>query len=178
MKQLFFLLLLFVFSRGALASGECNQLRASGIELLPNSVFDLNYPDPLLQGCFAAYLPSGEAEYQLGIFRAGKLAISLPATGDADFKADEFRKQVLRIKAVGFSDLDGDKKRDILILGATIGAKDDYTILQVYWNCGDRFFWDHKTMENMVESVIGSRPVNLGTIRAYMKKRNIRHVCK
>lgn len=173
MKRLWLFLGLALFALSTEAETECDQLHRMGVDLLPNTIFNVTYGGPL-SGCFAAFLPNGEHLYRFGVFRNGLLAVSLPVV---EAGGDMVQSKGLKIHAVSFKDLDGDGQRDVTVIGQRLAAKGKLIFAQVFYGCTEEFIYDDQSNDK-VDAYLVNRPViNLAEIKGFIAKHKLGHVC-
>lgn len=170
---------LLLFAGSAVAGDECAVLTNQGLNLLAGSTFNLSYPPPL-NGCFTGFLPasSGNApgQYELGVFRDGKLMTKLPALEpESDLSSDS--KRHLRVLAVAFNDIDKDGRRDVLLIGQRLIASGNRIFAQIYWGCGDRFVYDEDAGHTVDWELTGKRDINVQTVGKLLRYKQFRSSC-
>jgi hypothetical protein len=145
--------------------------------LLKGTVFEVKYRGTSLEGCFAAYIPTGESHYRFAIFRDGLPQETLPAAGSFEdsnvLSGDDAAKDVL---AVTFSDVDGNGYRDVVVFGIASGQGGDSNFALVYWGCFGGFRFDEKESLNLMESVVNDREgrskrrANISSVLQHLKR--------
>lgn len=119
----------------------CLKARLDRKKLVADQTFVFDY-EPFQKSCFVTFgnldemmddkdLPRGSTFY---IYRDGEQIYEF---------ADAFDGQTgCWVEGVGFEDLNGDGKTEVIIAGRCLGAKDSYTSNAVYINNGDDFQTD------------------------------------
>jgi hypothetical protein len=173
--------LALVLSAGpASAIGQCDTLRAGGLQILSNSTFDLDYTG-LLNGCFAGYIPrehnKEEDLYRFGVFRDGKLVVQLPLVeAGMDLSSSPYNQ--LKILAVSFSDVDRNGQRDVTIIGERLAAKGMQPFVQIYWGCEQRFLYDEEANSEVIWLLASKKKIDVRSVSGFVQKRKLRAICK
>jgi hypothetical protein len=125
----------------ALDKSACLTAKMDGKKLIPSQTFVFDN-EPFTKSCFVTFankedmlddkdLPRGSEFY---IFKDGKQVYKFDDAFDG--------QPACWVEGVGFEDLNGDKKTDVIIAGKCLAAKDSYSVNAVYANEGGKFKTD------------------------------------
>jgi hypothetical protein len=141
----------------------CLSAKIEGKKLIADQTFVFDY-EPFPKSCFVTFankedmlddkdLPRGSTFY---IFRNGEQVY--------DFQ-DAFDEQpACWVEGVGFEDLNGDGKTEIIIAGKCLGAKNAYPMNAVYLNIRDDF------QINQQQNRLLDKFTTIGEIKNFVKK--------
>ncbi len=116
----------------------CLTAKMDGKKLIANQTFVFDY-EPFQKSCFVTFankedmldekdVPRGSSFY---IFKDGKQVYKFDDAFDGS--------SACWVEGVGFEDLNGDKKTDVIIAGKCLGAKSGYSMNAIYANSNDKF---------------------------------------
>lgn len=137
-------------TKAAAEPAKCGAFSQAGKRFISSQSFPFDF-EPFKGSCFVTFaskeemmddkdVPRGSTFY---IYTDGKQAFELP---------DAFAGQSgCWVEGVGFSDLNGDGKTDIVLAGKCLGAKDSYPANAVYVNNGKGFTTDADANEKLEE---------------------------
>ena len=126
----------------------CLTGKIDGKNLIPNQTFVFDY-EPFAKSCFVTFankedmsddkdLPRGSTFY---IFKDGKQVYQFDDAFDG--------QPACWVEAVGFEDLNDDKKTDVIIAGKCLAAKDSYAVNAVYVNTDGKFKTDNTANQEL-----------------------------
>lgn len=129
---------------------ECLKVQMSGKRLIAAQTFPFNY-EPFTGACFVTFaskedmldekdVPRGSTFH---IFKDGKKAYDFPDSFDG--------APACWIEGVGFEDLNGDSKTDVVIAGSCLATKDSYPVNAVFANTGKDFKTNARANESLNE---------------------------
>ena len=150
-------------TKAAAEPAKCGAFSQAGKRFIASQSFPFDF-EPFKGSCFVTFaskeemmndkdVPRGSTFY---IYKDDKQVFELP---------DAFGGQSgCWVEAVGFSDLNGDGKTDIVMAGKCLGAKDSYPSNAVYANNGKGFTTDADANEKLEELK------TVDAIKAFVKK--------
>ncbi len=126
----------------------CLTAKIDGKKLIANQTFVFDY-EPFAKSCFVTFankdemlddkdVPRGSTFY---IFKDGKQVYQFDDAFDG--------QPACWVEAVGFEDLNNDKKTDVIVVGKCLAAKDSYAVNAVYANEGGKFKTDNTANQEL-----------------------------
>lgn len=136
--------------KSSIDKSTCLKAKKDGMRLIASQTFVFDH-EPFTGSCFVTFgniddmvdetdVPRGSTFH---IFKDGKIVYDFP---------DAFAgTPACWVEAVGFNDLNGDGKTDVVIAGRCLAARDSYQQNAVFVNTGTKFTTDENANESLNE---------------------------
>jgi hypothetical protein len=126
----------------------CLTAKMDGKKLIANQTFVFDY-EPFAKSCFVTFANKEDMSDDKDVPRGSEFYIF--KDGKEVYKFDDaFDGQpACWVEAVGFEDLNGDKKTDVIVAGKCLAAKDSFAVNAVYANEAGKFKTDNTANQEL-----------------------------
>ena len=150
-------------TKGVAEPAKCAAFSQPGKRFIANQSFPFDF-EPFKGSCFVTFGSKDEMMDDKDVPRGSTFYIYTESKQVAELPDAFGGQKGCWVEAVGFSDLNGDGKTDIVVAGKCLGAKDSYPSNAVYANNGKGFTTDATANEKLEELK------TVDAIKAFVKK--------
>ena len=141
----------------------CLTAKMDGKKLITDQTFVFDF-EPFPKSCFVTFANKAEMLDDKDVPRGSTFHIYKDGKIIYDFEDSFDGQAACWVEGVGFEDLNGDGRKEVIIAGSCLGAKDSYPANAVYQNIND----DFRTYANQNENLSNLKTVK--QIADYVKK--------
>ena len=116
----------------------CVNFKQAGKRLIPSQTFAFDY-EPFPKSCFVTFANTAEMLDEKDLPRGSTFHIYKDGKDVYEFEDPFDGQPACWVEGVGFEDLNGDGKTEVIIAGSCLSAKNSYPVNAIYENYQDDF---------------------------------------